>query len=173
MDIVNVEWKARVHSIDPYEERLLQLNPRFAGLDHQVDTYFRVSTGRLKLREGNIENALIHYEREDRADAKRSSVILYRCAPDPALKQILALHLGVRVVVDKQRKIYFLDNVKFHFDRVAGLGEFVEVEAISQEGRFTETELDRQCRHYAEVLGISPDAFERASYSDLLEKIEC
>jgi predicted adenylyl cyclase CyaB len=171
MDILNVEWKARVHSIDPYEERLLQLHPRFAGLDHQVDTYFRVSTGRLKLREGNIENALIHYDREDQPDARRSSVILYRCTPDPALKQILALHLGERVVVDKQRKIYFLDNVKFHFDRVAGLGAFVEVEAISQDGRFSEAELDRQCRHYAEVLGIPDGAYVRESYSDLIEKI--
>lgn len=34
MDILNVEWKARVHSIDPYEGKLLRLNPRFAGLDH-------------------------------------------------------------------------------------------------------------------------------------------
>jgi predicted adenylyl cyclase CyaB len=135
-----------------------------------VDTYFRVATGRLKLREGNIENALIHYDREDRAGAKRSSVLLYRCAPDPALKQILALHLGVRVVVDKQRKIYFLDNVKFHFDRVAGLGEFVEVEAINQDGIFSEVQLDRQCQYYASYLGISEDDFVRGSYSDMLER---
>jgi predicted adenylyl cyclase CyaB len=170
MEILNVEWKARVHSIDPHEHQLLRLHPRFAGLDHQVDTYFKVSAGRLKLREGQIENALIHYDREDQADARRSSVILYRCTPDPALKQILSMHLGVRVVVDKQRKIYFLDNVKFHFDKVVGLGEFVEVEAISEGGRYTERELDQQCRHYADVLGIRPDAYERASYSDLLEQ---
>ena len=166
--ILNVEFKARVDDAKVYEEKLMDLSPRFAGLDHQVDTYFHARTGRLKLREGNIEQALIHYERADYAGAKSSSVLLYSSPSDPVLKQILSLHLGVKVVVDKQRKIYFIDNVKFHFDQVEGLGDFVEVEAIDADGSRTRDALEAQCRYYAEYLGIREDAYMQWSYSDML-----
>jgi adenylate cyclase, class 2 len=64
---INFEFKARVNNIDQLEERLKSHHPDFKGEDHQVDTYFNVNTGRLKLRQGNIENALIWYERENAA----------------------------------------------------------------------------------------------------------
>lgn len=167
-NILNVEFKAKVADASLFEDRLKALGPRFIGVDHQVDTYFHVQQGRLKLREGNIEQALIHYERADIAGAKSSSVILYQSPTDPALKRILSLHLGIKTVVDKQRRIYFIDNVKFHFDRVEGLGDFVEVEAIDQDGSKTREVLELQCRHYAQVLGIPEDAYMRESYSDML-----
>ena len=115
---INYEFKARCDDTEKMEALLQPLNPRFAGTDHQVDTYFYVSHGRLKLREGNIENALIHYHRSNTAGPKQSDVILYQHHPDTALKKILEHSLGVKVVVDKKRKIYFIDNVKFHFDQV-------------------------------------------------------
>ena len=52
MNILNFEFKARVNNIDELEQKLLQLDPVFKGEDHQIDTYFNVSEGRLKLREG-------------------------------------------------------------------------------------------------------------------------
>jgi hypothetical protein len=39
-----------------------------------------------------IENALIHYEREDTAGSKSSHVLLYQHQPDKALKDILIKH---------------------------------------------------------------------------------
>ncbi len=124
MKIRNIEFKAKAKDVDALEHQLMTLNPVFKGMDHQVDTYFNVSRGRLKLREGNIENALIHYDRDDSASQKQSNVILYKHDPDKSLKDILTLHLGIKAVVDKQRKIYFIENVKFHFDVVEGLGTF-------------------------------------------------
>ncbi|MEY2638901.1 MAG: hypothetical protein RIR90_383, partial [Bacteroidota bacterium] len=114
MPHLNIEFKAKVEDIEPYENQLKKLQPEFRGLDHQIDTYFNATHGRLKLREGNIENALIQYERADYAGAKSSTVTLYNHVPHPALKDILTKQLGVKVVVDKERKIYFIDNVKFH-----------------------------------------------------------
>ncbi|HLX92720.1 MAG TPA: hypothetical protein VKR32_13610 [Puia sp.] len=61
MSITNFEFKARCHDISLAESKIQSLNPVFVGLDNQTDTYFNVDTGRLKLREGNIENALIYY----------------------------------------------------------------------------------------------------------------
>lgn len=46
-------------------------------------------------------------------------------------------------MVDKRRKIYFIDNVKFHFDVVENLGTFIEVEAIDSKEEFRLEELER------------------------------
>jgi adenylate cyclase class 2 len=168
MQILNFEFKARARNVDRLEEKLLGLNPKFIGEDHQIDTYFNVERGRLKLRQGNIENSLIYYEREDSAAARSSKILLYRHAPDPALKEILSKILGIWVIVDKRRRIYFLDNVKFHFDRLDGLGTFVEVEAIDRDGSIGIEELQKQCRRYAHFFGITNSDCVSESYSDLI-----
>lgn len=164
----NIEFKAVCTSLEKAEAKLLTLNPLFKGEDHQIDTYFNVAFGRLKLREGNIENALIYYERENTNDAKQSNVILYNHQPDAHLKNILIKVNGVKVVVDKIRKIYFIDHVKFHFDRVEGLGTFLEVEAIDVDGTIGIKQLQEQCNFYANFLGVSAEEYLASSYSDML-----
>ena len=166
--ITNFEFKARVGNPDDFEKKLLVLQPAFRGEDHQTDTYFNIKDGRLKLREGNIENSLIHYERQDCLGAKQSSVILYRYNPDQALKNILIRTLGIKVVVEKVRRIYFIENVKFHFDRVKGLGTFIEVEAIDETGSIGLEKLKIQCNHYASYFSLKDEDYLDKSYSDML-----
>ncbi|MEO6253459.1 MAG: class IV adenylate cyclase [Ferruginibacter sp.] len=168
MPILNIEFKARTNNLAALEVLLQKHDPLFIGEDHQVDTYFNVITGRLKLREGNIENALIHYEREDFAGAKSSHVILYPHQPDKALKVIFIKTLGIKAVVDKKRKIYFINNVKFHFDVVEGLGTFIEVEAIDKDGTIGKEKLQAQCDEYAALFGIEDKDFCSVSYSDMI-----
>lgn len=168
MAIQNFEFKARAADLEILEKKLLELNPRYIGEDNQVDTYFNVTIGRLKIREGNIENALIHYMRPNTEGAKPSEVLLFKYTPDQALKDILTKTLGVKVVVRKQRKIYFIKNVKFHFDKVMNLGNFVEVEAIDDKGTFETHELQKQCLDYATFLDIQKPDFVAESYSDML-----
>ena len=168
MNIRNVEFKAKVEELDSYRNSLMSLNPDFNGIDHQIDTYFNASKGRLKLREGNIENSLIHYDRQNTASAKESDIILYRHNPNPALKDILSLQLGIKVVVDKQREIYFIDNVKFHLDIVDGLGTFIEVEAIDDQNAFSIEQLKAQCDQYFQHFGLQPSQLIDKSYSDLI-----
>lgn len=168
MNIKNVEFKARVHNWEELESLLLQFNPVHQGTDHQIDTYFAVAKGRLKLREGNIENALIQYDRENIAGSKASDIVLYQHVPNPALKAILTQQFGIKAIVDKQRKIYFIDNVKFHFDRVAQLGNFIEVEAIDTQNRFSLAELQAQCDHYFQLFQLTTEQLEANSYSDMM-----
>lgn len=168
MPHLNIEFKAVTNNLAGLEALLLEQDPLFIGEDRQVDTYFNVSTGRLKLREGDIENALIHYERENTAAAKASLVLLYQHTPDKALKDILAKTLGVKAIVDKRRKIYFIGNVKFHFDTVESLGTFVEVEAIDKDGNIGREKLQSQCDEYAAMLGITEKDYCPASYSDMV-----
>ena len=57
-------------------------------------------------------------------------MLLYHHKLEATLKEILVNSLGVKAVVVKTRQIYFIENVKFHFDKVKDLGTFIEVEAI-------------------------------------------
>jgi predicted adenylyl cyclase CyaB len=168
MNIKNYEFKARVEDLEKYENKLLSLNPVYIGLDHQIDTYFHVQKGRLKLREGNIENSLINYDRENIAGSKLSDIILYKHEPNAALKNILVHQLGVKAIVDKKRKIYFIDNVKFHFDVVENLGTFIEVEAIDEKDEMSIEALKEQCQFYLHFFELSHTQLIDQSYSDLM-----
>ncbi len=168
MNIKNFEFKAKVDEIEKYESKLLTLNPKFQGVDHQIDTYFNVQKGRLKLREGNIENSLINYDRENVSGSKESQIILYQHEPNIALKNILTRQLGVKIIVDKKRKIYFINNVKFHFDVVENLGTFIEVEAIDSKEELTIEELKKQCDKYFDFFELTEQNVIAKSYSDLI-----
>jgi len=168
--MVNIEIKARCSDPDRIREILKSRNARFIGLDHQIDTYFKVEVGkRLKLRHGNIENSLIFYEREEAAGPKRSEIILVS-DPPAAIKDILSKILGIIIVVDKNREIYFIeDNVKIHIDTVQGLdGFFVEIEAIDKDGTIGAAKLLDQCKTYLDILKITEEQLVSESYSDLL-----
>lgn len=164
----NIEIKARCVGTKRIREILKSLNARFIGTDHQIDTYFNIPKGRLKLRQGNIENSLIYYQRVDSAAPKQSDIVIFKTQPNSGLKDILTKALGVKVVVDKRRKIYFIDNVKFHIDTVEGLGKFVEIEAIDEKGDIGKEKLLEQCQHYLNTFGIKESDLIPNSYSDLL-----
>ena len=168
MAIINFEFKAIAIDVNSLEQKLLELSPTYIGQDFQKDTYFNVPTGRLKLREGNIENALIYYERKDTESSKQSNILLYQHTPSADLKEILIKLHGIKVVVNKKRKIYFIDNVKFHFDMVEGLGNFIEVEAIDKDGEIRVATLKQQCDKYASLFSIRSQDYIKFSYSDLL-----
>jgi adenylate cyclase, class 2 len=168
MGHLNVEIKAKCHNHAVIEQILLDKKARFIGLDHQIDTYFKVPNGRLKLREGNIENTLIFYDRPNQAGPKKSDIILYHVQPEASLKAILEKTNGVLAVVDKQRKIFFIDNVKFHLDDVSGLGQFVEIEAIDTEGGLSYDYLLKQCTFYMNLFNIQETDLLTNSYSDMI-----
>jgi predicted adenylyl cyclase CyaB len=168
MKLKNYEFKAKTGDPDKLEKKLLGLNPSFKGEDHQIDTYFKVPTGRLKLREGNIENALIYYERPDVADAKQADIVLYKHSPEISLKDILTKVHGIKAIVDKTRRIYFVENVKFHFDTVKNLGTYIEVEAIDETGDIGLEKLKEQCNKYFLFFGLNKSVLVDKSYSDLI-----
>jgi len=171
MNFLNIEIKARCHDPEHIRQILVQRNAIFKGNDHQIDTYFICKHGRLKLREGNIEHHLIHYDREDKAGPKKSMVTLYRSPSDSTLKEMLTKSLGILVVVDKKREIYFIDNIKFHIDIVKYLGSFVEIEAIDNTGEIGQYRLQKQCEEYIELFQIPLDDLIKVSYSDMLLKL--
>lgn len=168
MSFLNVEIKA--HCSDPgfIRQYLIEHNAVFKGLDEQTDTYFKVSNGRLKLREGNIENNLIYYERTNQAGPKDSSFHLVKVEDAKGLKEVLEKSIGIKVVVIKRREIYYIGNVKFHIDEVPGLGSFVEIEAGNIQADLSKEELLAQCEHYLGEFRIANNDLVEVSYSDML-----
>jgi predicted adenylyl cyclase CyaB len=166
MKIVNYEFKARIKDEQRVRDALKTLNARSIGTDHQVDTYFRVPAGRLKVREGRIENALIFYRRSDARRARQSAVEMMLLPRRNSLRAILARALATLAVVDKRREIYFVKNVKIHLDRVRKLGKFLEVEAISRTGDVKK--IRSQARHFQQLFGVTAKDIVAESYSDLI-----
>lgn len=173
MTHLNIEIKARTETPEAIEAILLAQGADYKGEDRQRDTYYQVTAGRLKLRQGNIENSLILYDRPEVAGLKRAEVVLQPLsASNEALQGILERVLGKAVVVEKTRKIFFLDNVKFHIDAVQGLGAFVEIEACDQSGERSEAQLRGQCDYYKTLFGIGDEALIAKSYSDMILELE-
>ena len=166
---ISMEIKARCPNPARIRAILKFQRATFKGLDHQVDTYFRVPQGRLKLREGNIENALIYYHRKNQRNSKRCHSTLYECPEGLALKKVLAAAMGTLVIVDKKREIYYIRNAKFHIDRVKKLGNFVEIEVF---GAAAPRKLRKQCEFYQKLLGIRARDLIADSYSDRLLRLK-
>jgi adenylate cyclase class 2 len=89
--------------------------------------------------------------------------------PD-ATAAALADALGVRAVVEKARRLLLWRNVRIHLDTVAHLGNFVELEAVSdtpgglvaEEAKITELRA---------ALDIIDDRLVARGYADLLERM--
>ena len=165
---LNIEIKAKTNHSEFIRDYLETNKAEFRGTDFQADTYFNVPNGRLKLREGNIENNLIYYERQNTPGAKESSFQLVHVSDAKSLKEILTKSLGIKIVVRKKREIYFIRNVKFHIDEVEGLGNFAEIEASDLHTGTSKEELQKQCDFYLSELKIKEEDLVSVSYSDML-----
>ena len=165
----NLELKGRDR--DPARSRWVceQIGAADEGALSQLDTYFEVPRGRLKLREQSPGGAqLIAYERADDRGNTESRYHLV-AIPDPAaLKAALAATLGIRVEVRKERRLYLYEGVRIHLDAVEGLGSFIEFEGVAtadtEVDGFTPLLIDLRRR-----FGIEDDDLLAVSYSDLVE----
>ncbi len=165
---LNIEIKAKTNHSEFIRDYLKTNKAEFKGTDFQADTYFNVPNGRLKLREGNIENNLIYYERQNIPGSKESNFQLVRVPDSKTLKEILTKSLSIKGVVRKKREIYFIENVKFHIDEVHGLGNFAEIEASDLYAEISKEELQKQCDFYLKELKIKEEDLISVSYSDML-----
>ena len=165
---INIEIKARTNRTDEIRKYLLANKADFKGTDFQTDTYFNTAKGRLKLRQGNIENNLIYYERENQLGPKQSNFSLVQVADADGLKAMLETAIGIKVAVEKQREIYFIGNVKFHLDSLQQLGHFVEIEASNKYEPLSTEQLNEQCNFYIKEFGIETNDLIDISYSDMM-----
>lgn len=184
----NLESKARApQGLDVLRQRLRDLGARHQWTCEQVDTFFHTAHGRLKLREirchGRLLRAeLIPYLRPDSPGVRESHfVVLPVTRPDLTLTLFGQL-LGVAATVRKTRQLWLLHDgqVRVHLDQVAGLGEFVEIEAVVEtEGTAPAENAPRQAfcrqqearvRELLTYLGVAEQDLLGVAYVDLLTR---
>lgn len=163
----DITIKARCLAPAEAESILLQHSADYKGLDAQTDTFYEAEYGKLKHRQGNIENVLIHYNRVQSEGVKRTEVLFYLKNPSHATIEQICGGREVLAQVKKLRKIYFIDNVKFHIDYLEDLGQFIEIEAIDVDGSLGMEVLHEQCNYYKDLLQIADEDLVNDSYIDL------
>ena len=169
--MINIEIKARYSDRDRAEQILSSLGAGPAGVFHQKDTYFNVADGRLKLRQLAVdEGQLIHYRRDDSSGPKRSDYEISATSDPDALRSILNELLGTWIEVEKTRQVWLWENVRIHLDDVVGLGQFVELEAVTEEQGVEESR--ERVETLMRALEIGPDQLIEGSYSDMLAASE-
>ena len=141
-----------------------------AGEMLQIDTYFNVPRGRLKLREIDQKHAeLIWYTRADEPEVRPSDYTIVPVAAPDAMKSALAAALGVRSEVRKRRELWLWENVRIHLDEVDGLGTFIEFEAVISDEADEQPSRQRLERLRA-ATSIEFTDFLARSYGDPLER---
>ncbi|WP_353250892.1 class IV adenylate cyclase [Salinisphaera sp. T31B1] len=169
----NIEIKARLADRDRLEACLAGMAADGPYEIRQKDTFLVCSNGRLKVRDfGDGHGELIGYRRDDVAGLRASC---YRRTPtsDPAgLVATLADALGIRGVVNKTRTLYLLGRTRVHVDRVAGLGDFVELEVVLAANAHLSTGRD-EARRLMQTLAIDASALVEGAYIDLITAVPC
>ncbi len=166
---INVEIKARAKDIDALREQVEPICDSFGGLIEQEDIFFKVDSGRLKLRIlAPDRGQLIYYQRTDRAGPKVSEYHISETAEPDKLRIVLSKALGIRGVVRKERYLYWVDQTRIHLDQVEGLGDFLELEVVLRPDQ-SQKQGAAVASEILNILEISPDDLIEGAYIDLIE----
>ena len=173
MQINNIEIKLRITDAGQARQDIEPLADGPAQVLEQRDTYFNAGDDAyLKLREEvgpdrTGRASLIAYRRTRRAEPRPSDIRLARIDNGPELAETLAHALGVLVVVDKIRHLFFRGQTRIHLDDVDGLGAFLELEVVLEPGQ-DEAEGLRIARDLLARLDLTGATKQTNSYRDLL-----
>lgn len=164
----NIEIKSRLADPETMERKVLELGADFVWSRQQRDTFYRVSSGYLKLREAGGETAeLIAYTRAPGSDPRPSHYEIAVVADPAGLARVLARSLGVRAVVNKTRRLFQWRHTRIHLDDVDGLGWFLELETVVT--GISGAEAEAETRVLIAKLALDPREFLDRPYVELAE----
>jgi len=167
-----VELKARVNVLDSVRRKIIDLRAHHIGTFKQIDVYFEVPEGRLKLREVEGKNTveLVYYKRENVSGPKRSDVFILEVQDPAVFKSLLEKVLKTGVTVEKLREVYRYQGTQIHLDTVKKLGVFVEFERETTADLQAIRKNQQTLEGLMKKLGIKTENLEKLSYSDLIQK---
>ncbi len=167
----NIEIKARIEDPDQIRELVKELDHTFIGIDHQIDTYFKTTNGRFKLRESSLSGPyLIFYLRDNISGPKSSVYQKLPVADAKGLKDLLKEMQGIHTIIEKNREIYLYKNIRIHLDEVKKLGNFLELEAVMDEKYSNKKVETGKVECLMEKFGIKNEDLIGESYENLMEK---
>jgi predicted adenylyl cyclase CyaB len=166
----NIEIKARIDSVEGVALIAAKLADSGPIEIAQDDTFFRCgnSADRLKLRTFAPDRAeLIFYRRTNSSGPKESFYLISPTTTPDTLRESLTLAWSQSGRVRKQRRLFLVGRTRVHLDRVEGLGEFLELEVVLEEGESAEAGMAEAHALMAQ-LGIGTDQLVQGAYVDLL-----
>jgi adenylate cyclase class IV len=164
----NVEIKAAVADFTGATAALATLSPGPGVALAQEDTFFHCRGGRLKLRRLAVDaGELIAYERADQAEPRTSDYHLVPTAEPERLRGVLAAACGIIGTVRKRRTVHMVGRTRVHLDEVEGLGRFVELEVVLEDGEPVQHGV-AEAQGLMALLGIQEDQLVSQAYVDLL-----
>jgi predicted adenylyl cyclase CyaB len=166
----NIEIKARIDSVERVALVVATLADSGPIEIAQDDTFFRCenSADRLKLRTFAPDRAeLIFYRRANSSGPKESFYLISPTTTPDALRESLTFAWGQAGRVRKQRRLFHVGRTRVHLDRVEGLGEFLELEVVLEEGESAEAGA-AEAHALMVQLGIGTDQLVQGAYVDLL-----
>ena len=164
----NIEIKARVDDLAAIGAVAAALADRGPFEIVQDDTFFRCDRGRLKLRsfpDGTGE--LIFYRRADQRGPKESFYVRVPTSAPDALRDTLALAHGEAGRVRKHRTLFVVGRTRVHLDSVEGLGSFVELEVVMDDGDEAAAAI-QEAHDLMGRLGIAPSQLVVGAYVDMM-----
>jgi len=164
----NVEIKAKAPDLNNLRRLVSEISSSPAVEMDQDDTFFSVSSGRLKLRISSVSQAqLIYYHRHDSPLPKKSYYIVSEVHDPSSMRALLTESLGIIGRVRKHRTLYKIKNTRVHLDEIEGLGTYIELEVVLARGGLVEegrlVALDLMSR-----LGIDVASLVSGAYLDLI-----
>jgi predicted adenylyl cyclase CyaB len=166
----NIEIKARIESVAALSGRVAAIANGGSTEITQDDTFFRCSSGRLKLRAFSpTSGELIFYRRSDGRGPKESYYIRTPTPEPDSLREVLSLAHGEAGRVRKRRTLFMIGRTRIHLDTVESLGDFLELEVVLADGEPTEAGI-REAEALMERLGVSPSQLIDRAYVDLLSE---
>lgn len=180
--MIEVEVKARIK--DPREmERRVRKLADYAEQYTCSDTYFTFASSRgyqdmrfrLRLMKGR---ALVTAKEKKALSGVETNIEHEFEVDDPEAFRNFARLFGFRVLVEKTKSVKkfkyrikgssgFKGNVSIEINRVRGLGNFIEIEALVKDGRHAK-KAGKMVLSILEELGISRDCIEQTPYTRLL-----
>ncbi|GAB4131132.1 MAG: class IV adenylate cyclase [Ignavibacteriales bacterium] len=161
----NLEIKLKIVDHEQMIEKAKFIGADFIKELNQKDIYYKYENGLLKLRIQNGDSELIKYNRDEKSAERWSEYyVLKICDENP--ESFFSKLFHVEVIVEKLRRLFIYKNTRIHVDTVKNLGDFLELETVSQ-GNEIESKLE-----FDEVvakLGLDVKSQIRNSYRDLLK----
>ena len=167
----NMEIKARIDDLEALALRAAAIADSGPIEILQDDTFFTCDAGRLKLRDfGDGRGELIFYRRSDLTGPKESFYLLSSTFDPTGLREVLSAAYDPIGRVQKRRTLFLVGRTRVHLDRVLGLGEFMELEVVLNEGESPDAGVS-EAHDLMTRLGVGHSHLVDGAYLDLLRRI--
>ena len=162
---LNLEIKVKADLGEKLISSIIKLGGEFVDTLNQKDIYYKYSNGLIKLRKQNGEFSLIKYNRDEEKEDRWSNYSILKISGDNIEKYFSDI-MDVEVTVEKRRDLYIYQNTRIHLDSVKKLGEYLELETVSD--NLSESEAKKEFKYVLNALNLYEENEIRKSYRDLL-----